>query len=75
MMPAEGEVETSLSSYSGKGLCQSTGPWAREEQVTSPYPNAAAAEKTRDRFLWACTQDPKEHFKQRWANKGQGNGT
>ena len=36
MMPAEGEVETSLSSYSGKGLCQSTGPWAREEQVTSP---------------------------------------
>lgn len=38
MMPAEGEVETSLSSYSGKGLCQSTGPWAREEQVTSPYP-------------------------------------
>ena len=38
MMPAEGEVETSLSSYSGKGLCQSTGPWAREEQVTSPSP-------------------------------------
>lgn len=34
---AEGEVETSLSSCPGKGLCQSTGPWAREEQVTAPY--------------------------------------
>lgn len=36
-MPAKGEVETSLSSHPGKGLCQSTGSWAREEQVTSPY--------------------------------------
>lgn len=64
MMPAEGEVETSLSSYSGKGLCQSTGPWAREEQVTSPYPGMCSLQlrKHETDFCGLAHRDPKGTF-------------